>query len=100
MTVAPKPRPSAAVANSRMPYARLEEDLNRLLMASKAIETRSLPRPSRKTRFNFQRRANAGTRLEARMARSTCGRNIAPYWLLLNPYPCGCGLVKMELAAG
>jgi hypothetical protein len=83
-----------------MPYARLVVDSTKLLRTSKVMETRLLTRPSRNTRFKCQRRAKAGARLEARIARITWGRNIAPYWELLNPYPFGCGLVKMELAAG
>jgi len=71
ITVVPKPKPSAAVANSRMPNAMFGEDIKKLLSARRAIETRLLPRPSRNTRFKCQSLANVGARLEARMASIT-----------------------------
>jgi hypothetical protein len=66
-------------------YARLFEDIKTVLSVSSVIEIRLLLRPSKKTRFKCQRRANAGARLEARIARTTWGKNIAPYWELPNP---------------
>jgi hypothetical protein len=74
--------------------------MKKLLSASKVIETRLLPRPSRNTLFKFQRRAKTGARLEARIAWTTWGKNIAPYWELPNPQPCESGLVKWNWRPG
>ncbi len=98
MTVTPNPPPSTPVAASSAPYATAGEDTSSRLPASSIIDARLAPSPTRNTRLSPHRRASAGAAADATMARATCGRNIAPYWVSLSPYTRG--LVRMELAAG
>ena len=54
--------------------------------------------PRSSTRLLLNRRARWAPSSEVTMAVSTCGRNMAPYWVLLRSY--SVGSVKIVPAAG
>jgi hypothetical protein len=68
------------------------------LMISSTIEARSAARPARNTRLIPNRAASRPPSSEPVTAVTTCGKNMAPYWVLDRPY--WLGSVKIVLAAG
>ena len=88
ITVAPKPKPSAPVAQHSSANA-AEAPIRSALAASSAIERRSAPRPNSSTPRMPSRRASQGPTAEAKMASATCGMNIAPYCALDKWKPVG-----------
>ncbi len=97
VTVAPKPRPSAAVAQHSSAKA-AESPISSALPASSDMASRSAPRPSDSRPRIPNRRASQGPSAAANMAEATCGTNIAPYWALDKWKPVG--PAKIALAAG
>ena len=77
----PKPRPSAPVATNRIGYAAAPVFMG-TVAASKPIARVLERRPTSKTDFSGNRRANFGSANEPAMARTTWGTNIKPYWVL------------------
>jgi len=69
-----------------------------LVTTSTTIAVLFAARPTSSTRFAVNRRAMVAPSSDVVMAVSTCGRNIAPYCVLLRSY--SVGSVKIELAAG
>ena len=95
-TVVPNPKPRAPVAPSSTGYA--ADDGTASLSTSSTIATRFATSPTCSTRCSDQRAASSGDVAAPVMARTTCGTNISPYWVVLRSYPVG--LTRIELAAG
>src|SRR5205085_9606819 len=84
-TVSPNPAPRKPVAVSSKPYATGVLPVNPQLTISSAIATTSAPSPARYRRLDPNRDASPAPRSDAVIASTTCGRNIAPYWVLDRP---------------
>ena len=96
--VSPKPIPMRPVAPSRKRKGGGMRPQAKRLDTSSAIDARSAPRPSKRTRFSPHRRASRPPSSAAVTARTVWGANMTPYSPFDRPY--ACGSVNTALAAG
>jgi hypothetical protein len=85
-TASPKPAPRKPVATSSTAYATVWSLVSDRLKTSRIIATRLPARPARRRRFAPKRVARFAPRSEAMIAKTTCGKNIHPYCVLVSPY--------------